>query len=134
MVHIVEPPSHDDVVVPQTSFQFTTTAGADENADGDGIQKLRSEEQKMILRLMHSAALVSAEAKANERPLDADTIAAAQAKVARAMESKGVKESVTVVVEDDYFVCLFACLVVFRDRIPHHQHRAAEHCLFTTPL
>jgi Ca2+-binding EF-hand superfamily protein len=60
MVHIINTASHADVVVPNS----------EQNKHQQELDKLRSEQQKMRLRLMQSAALVPPEAKMNERPLD----------------------------------------------------------------
>jgi len=65
MIHLIQPPSHDEVILPKNK-----SSGADDDGplDSEEMQKLRSEEQKMKIRLMKSAALVPAEAI--YRPLD----------------------------------------------------------------
>jgi hypothetical protein len=66
MIHLIQPPSHDEVILPKNK-------GANDGDDGspldsDEIQKLRSEEQKMKIRLMKSAAQGPVDARV--RPLD----------------------------------------------------------------
>ncbi len=64
MVHLIQPPSHDEVILPKS----TASEGNEE------MQKLRTEEQKMRIRLLKSAAMVPAEAKEHMRPLDRESI------------------------------------------------------------
>lgn len=54
MVHLIQPPSHDEVILPKTIGEGV----AHVTVDHDDIGKLRTEEQKMKLRLLKSAALV----------------------------------------------------------------------------
>lgn len=77
MVHIVNPSSHADVVVPNS----------EQNKHQQGLDKWRSEEQKMRLRLMQSAALVPPEARMNERPLDKGMVETLMLKIKTATET-----------------------------------------------
>ena len=77
MVHIINTSSHADVVVPNT----------EQNKHQQELDKLRSEQQKMRLRLVQSAALVPPEAKMHERPLDKDMVTTLMSKVQLATET-----------------------------------------------
>jgi Ca2+-binding EF-hand superfamily protein len=77
MVHIINPSSHADVVVPNS----------EQDKHQQELDKLRSEEQKMRRRLMQSAALVPPEARMNERPLDKGMVDTLMLKVKTATET-----------------------------------------------
>lgn len=85
MVHLIQPPSDDEVILPKN--HSTTDGGNDE------LQKLRTEEQKMKIRLLKSASLVPPEAKANIRPLDRESIDKWVSKMKNATELYGDSRS-----------------------------------------
>lgn len=61
MVHLIQPPSHDEVILPKTLGEGVTHVGL----NADDLNKFRSEDQKMKLRLLKSAALVPMVRKEN---------------------------------------------------------------------
>jgi hypothetical protein len=85
MIHLIQPPSHDEVILPKNK-------GANDGDDGspldsEEMQKLRSEEQKMKIRLMKSAAQVPVDARV--RPLDKRSIDRWVSKMNSAVEPYG---------------------------------------------
>jgi hypothetical protein len=50
MIHLIQPPTHDEVILPKSEGIV--------NTENDEISKLRTEDQKMRLRLLKSAAMV----------------------------------------------------------------------------
>lgn len=85
MIHLIQPPSHDEVILPKSK---NGGDGEDEGPlDNEEMQKLRSEEQKMKIRLMKSAAMVPMEARI--RPLDKRSIDRWVSKMNAAVEPFG---------------------------------------------
>jgi hypothetical protein len=81
MIHVIQPPSHDEVILPKVD---KNAAHADDNEGDDEFNKSRSEENKMRMRLMKSAALVPTDAV--KRPLDQDSIDRWMKKLNNALE------------------------------------------------
>lgn len=54
MVHLIQPPSHDEVILPKSGMD----GSAQTSSDYDEMQKMRTDDQKMKLRLLKSASLV----------------------------------------------------------------------------
>lgn len=77
MVHIINTASHTEVVVPNS----------EQNKHQQELDKLRSEQQKMRIRLAQSASLVPHEAKMNERPLDKEMVGTLMTKVQQATDT-----------------------------------------------
>lgn len=86
MIHVIQPPSHDEVILPKTKQQ-KGNEDEDGQFESDELQKLRTEEQKMRIRLMKSAAMVPLEAV--PRPLDKRSIDRWISKVSAAIEPFG---------------------------------------------
>jgi Ca2+-binding EF-hand superfamily protein len=82
MIHMIQPPSHDEVILPKNQ-STNMDHGHDE------MNKLRTEEQKMKIRLLKSAAMVPVEAKSNMRPLDRESIDKWVSKMKNATEMMG---------------------------------------------
>lgn len=82
MVHTLSLTNHDDLIVPNES-------SSENSANSDA---LRSEEKKMKLRLLQSAALVPVEAAVKARPLDKEYIENQMLRVKKAMDA-GVPDS-----------------------------------------
>lgn len=78
MTHLIQPLSHEEVILPKANGESE-----------EELNKLRTEEQRMQLRLMKSAALVPADAVAKARPLDKDSLSRWQTKVKEANSSAG---------------------------------------------
>lgn len=70
MIHLIQPPSHDEVILPKNDKKSV----GDADDDGDEASKLRSEEQKMKLRLLKSAAMVPPELAVNAQPLNRERL------------------------------------------------------------
>lgn len=68
MLHLIQPPSHDEVILPK---QSAASGGRGHFDDEDGV---RGDEAKMQLRLLRSAALVPSEAAQKARPLDRQSL------------------------------------------------------------
>ncbi len=81
MIHLIQPPSHDEVILPKSNMELTSEDAQHSHAHhgsvhsrGDDPHKQRHEENRMRIRLMKSAALVPPEAMAHRRPLDPQSI------------------------------------------------------------
>jgi Ca2+-binding EF-hand superfamily protein len=85
MIHLIQPPSHDEVILPKNKNNANEDDGSP--LDSEEMQKLRSEEQKMKIRLMKSAAMVPPEARV--RPLDRRSIDRWVSKMSAAVEPFG---------------------------------------------
>jgi len=85
MIHLIQPPSHDEVILPKTK----QSADDDSGLDSEELHKMRSDEQKMRIRLMKSASLVPMEATFNRRALDKRSIDRWLSKVNAAIEPFG---------------------------------------------
>jgi WD40 repeat protein len=82
MIHVIQPPSHDEVILPKN-----TELKTDGNNEGDDeLGRSRTDDNRMRIRLMKSAALVPVEAKVNERPLDRESVDRWTKKLSSALE------------------------------------------------
>jgi len=77
MVHLIQPPSHDEVILPKSGVD----GNAQVSSDYDEMHKIRTDDQKMKLRLLKSASLVPPDALERARPLDYNSISKWVAKV-----------------------------------------------------
>ncbi|RYG66231.1 hypothetical protein EON64_10240 [archaeon] len=82
MLHLIQPPSHDEVILPKQSAG-SGGGGRSHLDDEDGV---RGDEAKMQLRLLRSAALVPTEAAQKARPLDRQSLDRWLSKMHAAME------------------------------------------------
>lgn len=80
MIHLIQPPTHDEVILPKTSH-----SGA-EGVEGVEEEGGHTEESRMQLRLLRSAAAVPQEALMRQRPLDRYSIDRWLSKVSQAMD------------------------------------------------
>jgi WD40 repeat protein/Ca2+-binding EF-hand superfamily protein len=83
MIHVIQPPNHEEVILPKNSEMKDEENGEED----DDMNKARTEENKMRIRLLKSAALVPPEARSNERPLDKDSLEKWSKKLTTAVES-----------------------------------------------
>ncbi|MCL4419262.1 hypothetical protein M1146_04125, partial [Patescibacteria group bacterium] len=70
MVHLIQPPAHDEVILPKSNTNTNADDDDDDNGGYHGDDKNRSEDNKMKIRLMKSAAMVPSDATIHMRPLD----------------------------------------------------------------